>query len=163
MSWKKNLKLRIKYKNVKFYNLSLTEIQEDVEIGEGSRIGSFALIQKDVRIGKNCTIGSFCNISSGVRIGDNVSIQTGCHITRGVQIGSGCFIGPGVITMNDKQMSGTIIPPFIGNNTKIGGGSCILPEVKIGDNILVGAGSVVTKSINNNEKAFGNPARIITK
>jgi UDP-2-acetamido-3-amino-2,3-dideoxy-glucuronate N-acetyltransferase len=161
MSWIRNLRLRLKYKKVKFFNLSLTEIQNDVEIGEDSRIGSFSLIQKDVRIGKKCTIGSFCNISSGVRIGDHVSIQTGCHITRGVQIGNGCFIGPGVITMNSKYMSGDLKPPLIGNNVKIGGGSCILPAVEIGDNVLIGAGSVVTRSIKDNEKAFGNPARIV--
>jgi UDP-2-acetamido-3-amino-2,3-dideoxy-glucuronate N-acetyltransferase len=161
MSLIRNLRLRLKYKKVKFYNLSLTEIQQDVEIGEGSRIGSFTLIQKDVRIGKKCTVGSFCNISSGARIGDNVSIQTGCHITRGVQIGSGCFIGPGVITMNSKYMSGDIKPPVIGNNVKIGGGSCILPAVEIGNNVVIGAGSVVTKNIKDNDKVLGNPARIV--
>ena len=161
MTLLKNFVIRMKYRKVKFYNLSLTEIQKGVEIGEGSRIGSFALIQKNVRIGKNCTIGSFCNISSGVSIGDNVSIQTGCHITRGVQIGSDCFIGPGVITMNSKYMSGNIKPPVIGNNTKIGGGSCILPEIVIGNNVFIGAGSVVTKSVGDNEKAFGNPARVV--
>lgn len=161
MSLIRNLRLRFKYSKVKFYNLSLTEIQKDVEIGEGSRIGSFSLIQHDVSIGKKCTIGSFCNISSDVRIGDNVSIQTGCHITRGVQIGSGCFIGPGVITMNSKYMSGDIKPPLIGNNVKIGGGSCILPAVVIGDNVLIGAGSIVTKSIKDNDKVFGNPARVV--
>lgn len=161
MSFINTLKLRLKYRKVRFYNLSLTEIQKDVEIGEGSRIGSFALIQHNVSIGKKCTIGSFCNIGSDVIIADNVSIQTGCHITRGVRIGSGCFIGPGVITMNSKYMSGDLKPPVIGNNVKIGGGSCILPAVEIGDNVLIGAGSVVTKSIKANEKAFGNPARIV--
>ena len=161
MSLFKNFKLRKKYKNVKFYNLSLTEIQEDVSIGEGTRIGSFTLIQKNVRIGKSCTIGSFCNISSDVEIGDNVSVQTGCHITRGVRIGSGSFIGPGVITMNSKYMSGNIHPPVIGNNARIGGGSCILPEIVIGNNVLTGAGSVVTKSVNDNEKVLGNPAKSV--
>jgi UDP-2-acetamido-3-amino-2,3-dideoxy-glucuronate N-acetyltransferase len=161
MSIIRNLRLRLKYKKVKFYNLSLMEIQNDVEIGEGSRIGSFSLIQKDVRIGKKCTIGSFCNISSGVRIGDNVSIQTGCHITRGVRIGDGCFIGPGVVTMNSKYMSGDIKPPIIGNYVKIGGGSLILPAVEIGNNVFIGAGSVVTKSIKDNDRVLGNPASVV--
>ncbi len=118
MSIFNKLKYGFRFKDVKFYNPSLTEVQNDVKIGKGSRIGSFALIQHNVIIGKNCTIGSFCNISSGVIIGDNVSIQTGCHITRGVKIGSNCFIGPGVITMNSKFMDGNIQAPVIGNNTK---------------------------------------------
>jgi len=160
-SFFRRINLRLKHKKVKFYNLSFTEIQDDVEIGESSRIGSFTLIQKGARIGRNCTIGSFCNICSGVVIGDNVSIQTGCHITRGVQIGNDSFIGPGVVTMNDKYMNCNIIPPIIGNKARVGGGSCILPEITIGNNALVGAGSVVTKKVKNNEKVFGNPAKVV--
>lgn len=157
----KKLLYKWKYRRVRFYNLFLTEIQENVKIGEGTRVGSFTLIQKNVVIGNNCTIGSQCNICSDVCIGDNVSIQTGCHITSGVVIGSGTFIGPGVITMNDRFMDGKIDPPVIGINSRIGGGSCILPSVIIGNNVLVGSGSIVTKSIGDGSKVFGNPAKEI--
>lgn len=159
MRFFKNLRIKRKYKKVRFYNLSFTEIQKDVVIGEGSRVGSFTMIQKGAKIGKNCTIGSHCNICSGVIIGDNVSIQTGCHITTGVQIESNCFIGPGVITMNDKLMNDVITPPLIGSGSKIGGGSCILPDVVIGKNAFVGSGSIVTKNVKDGEKVLGNPAK----
>ena len=159
MGFFKKYRYKIKYKNVKFYNILLTEVQRNVTIGEGSRVGSFTMIQENVNIGKNCTIGSHCNICSGVVIGDNVSIQTGCHITRGVHIESNCFIGPGVITMNAKYMNGVINPPRIGSHSKIGGGSCILPDVIIGKNVFVGSGSIVTKNIKDGEKVLGNPAR----
>ena len=152
---------KIRFKKVKFFNPALTEVQKNVEIGEGTRVGSLSLIQKNVRIGKNCTIGSQCNICSDVQIGDNVSIQTGCHITRGVKIGSGTFVGPGVITMNDKFIDGKIEPPIIGNNCRIGGGSCILPAITIGNNVFVGSGSIVTKSIEDGLKVYGNPAKSV--
>lgn len=159
MGFFRDYRLKRRFKKVKFYNVSLTEVQENVFIGEGSRIGSFSLIQQNVKIGKNCTIGSFCNISSGVEIGDNVSIQTACHITRGVKIASDTFIGPGVITLNDKYMDDHITPPTIANKTRIGGGSVILPDVHIGSGVIVGSGSIVTRNLNDHEFVYGNPAR----
>jgi len=63
--------------------------------------------------------------------------------------------------MNSKYMKGSILPPVIGNNSRVGGGSCILPEITIGNNALIGAGSVVTKKVSNNEKVLGNPAKVV--
>jgi len=121
------------------------------------------MIQSGAKISENVTVGSHCNICNQVEIGANSSIQTGCHITRGVKIGENCFLGPGVITMNDKYMDGAITPPTIGNNTRIGGGSCIFPDVKIGHNVIIGAGSIVTKDVPDNTEAWGNPAKTKSK
>jgi UDP-2-acetamido-3-amino-2,3-dideoxy-glucuronate N-acetyltransferase len=159
MGYIRDFRLKRRYKNVKFYNASLTEVQDDVSIGEGTRIGTFTLIQGNAKIGKNCTIGSFCNICSGVEIGDNVSIQTACHITKGVKIASNSFIGPGVITLNDKYMDDHITPPTIASKTRIGGGTVILPDVHIGSGVIVGSGSIVTRNLDDNEIVYGNPAR----
>jgi acetyltransferase-like isoleucine patch superfamily enzyme len=148
-----------RYPGVKVYNPSLTEIQKGAQVGEGSRVGSFTLIHKGARVGKHCTIGSHCNICPGVVIGDHVSVQTGCHITSGVTIGSGSFIGPGVVTMNDKFMDGHIQPPAIASNTRIGGGSAILPTVKIGSGVIVGSGSVVTSDVPDGQTVMGAPAK----
>ncbi len=77
------------------------------------------------------------------------------------------FIGPGVITMNDKYMGHfrndkepVLSPPIIGLRCRIGGGSCLLPGVAIGNDVLIGSGSVVTKDVPEGKKAFGNPARV---
>ncbi len=61
--------LEKRFPGVRFYNPSLTEVQKDVEIGAGTRVGSFTLIHEGARIGENCTIGSHCNICRS-RIGD---------------------------------------------------------------------------------------------
>lgn len=45
----------------------------------------------------------------------------------------------------------------------IGGNTCILPGVTIGNNVVIGAGSVVTKDLPDNVIAIGNPCRIIRK
>jgi len=150
--------LQSRFPGVRFYNPTLTEVQDRVVIGEGTRVGTFTLIHEGAVIGCNGTIGSHCNICD-CRIGDRVSIQTACHITRGVVIEDEVFIGPGVVTLNDKLTGGQLTFPRICRGAKVGGGSVILPGVTIGANAVVGAGSVVTRDVAPGTVMLGNPAR----
>lgn len=52
-------------------------------------------------------------------------------------------------------------PVRIGQNVWLGEQVCILPGVTIGDGAIVGANSVVTRDIQPNSIAVGNPARVI--
>jgi len=150
--------LEQRFPAVRFYNPALTEVQDGVVIGAGTRVGSMTLIHAGAVVGAGCTIGSHCNICD-CRIGDRVSIQTACHITRGVVIEDEVFIGPGVITLNDKLTGGAMRFPRICRGAKVGGGSVILPGVTVGEHAVVGAGSVVTRDVDPGETRFGNPAR----
>ena len=147
-----------RFPNVVFYNPLLTEVQDDVELGPGTRVGSFTLIHAGARVGANVTIGSHCNIHR-CRIGDGVSIQTGCHITMGVVVEDHAFVGPGVVTLNDMHMDGELTFPRIGRGAKVGGGSVILPGISVGAAAVVGAGSVVTRDVLEGAIVVGNPAR----
>ena len=151
--------LELRFPHVHFYNAYLTEVQVDVTIGPGTRVGSLTLIQKGARIGANSTIGSHCNVCD-CRIGDRVSIQTACHITRGVVIEDDVFVGPGVMTLNDPLTGAELTYPRICHGAKIGGGSVILPGVIIGANSVIGAGSVVTRNVAPGTTVGGNPARV---
>ena len=148
-----------RFPEVQFYNPALTEVQDDVAIGPGSRVGSMTLIHAQARVGSGVTIGSHCNICA-CTIGDNVSIQTGCHITRGVVVEDDVFIGPHVVTLNDKLKGGPLTFPHIEKGAKIGGGSRILPGVRIGAGAIVGAGSVVAGDVPAGALVMGNPARV---
>jgi acetyltransferase-like isoleucine patch superfamily enzyme len=151
--------LEKRFPDVRFYNPALTEVQDDVVIGAAARIGSMTLIHSGASIGQGSTIGSHCNICD-CRIGDRVSIQTACHITRGVVVENDVFIGPGVVTLNDKLTGSDMTYPRICRGAKLGGGSVILPGVTIGANAVVGAGSVVTHDVPEGATVAGNPARI---
>ncbi len=151
--------LEKRFPDVRFYNSTLTEVQDDVEIGAGTRVGSMTLIHQGAKIGTGATIGSHCNICD-CTIGNRVSIQTACHITRGVVIEDDVFIGPRVVTLNDKLTGGTMTYPRICRGAKVGGGSVILPGVTIGENAIVGAGSVVTRDVPAGQTVVGNPARV---
>ncbi len=152
-----------RFPGVRFYNAALTEVQENVTIGAGTRVGTFTLIHQGARIGRDCTIGSHCNICD-CRIGNSVSIQTACHVTRGTVIEDNVFLGPGVITLNDRLVAGhTLKAPTIKSGAKIGGGTVLLPGVTVGHNATVGSGAIVTKDVPDGATVVGNPARALLR
>ncbi len=114
----------------------------------------------------NVFIGPFVEIQNDVKIGSNTRIQSHSFICANVTVGQNCFIGHGVMFVNDKFSNGKVNyePPFekitIGDNVLIGSNSSILP-VSITDNVIIGAGSVVTKNIFEPGVYAGNPAKKI--
>jgi acetyltransferase-like isoleucine patch superfamily enzyme len=78
------------------------------------------------------------------------------------------FLGPNTITTNDFipqvggdwKTNGRFKPTLFKKGCSIGANSTIICGVTIGENALIGAGSVVTKDIQPNCKAYGNPAKI---
>jgi len=143
-------------------------IFDDVQIGEGTRIGNFVFIRSNTQIGIVCTVGSYVDIEGDVVIGNHVSLQSGVYITRGVIVEDEVFCGPRVITMNDKRMAYrrpnlTFVraAPRILRAARVGGGSVLMPGITIGENALVGSGTVVTKDVPDKAIVVGNPARVI--
>jgi acetyltransferase-like isoleucine patch superfamily enzyme len=130
------------------------------EIGDDTKIGAFVEIQRNAKIGSKCKIGSHSFICSGVTIGDL------------------CFLGHGVIFVNDNHPRSVnsegeletetdwqvrYVETKIGNNVSIGSQVTILGGITIADNAMIGAGSVVTKDVPANEIWVGNPARFLKK
>ncbi|WP_199729925.1 acyltransferase [Aquimarina sp. AD10] len=117
-------------------------------------------------IGANCFIGPFVEIQKKVTIGSNTKVQSHSFICELVDIGDDCFIGHGVMFINDLFSEGGPAggdqskwkSTSIGNNVSIGSNATILP-VSICDNVVIGAGSVVTKNIIEPGTYVGNPAR----
>jgi len=119
-------------------------------------------------IGNNCFIGPFVEIQKGVVIGDDCKVQSHAFICELVTINCNCFIGHGVMFINDKFKSGKPAggdrtqwqTTIIGKNVSIGSNATILP-VTICDDVVIGAGTVVTKNITEPGIYAGCPARKI--
>lgn len=119
-------------------------------------------------IGSDCFIGPFVEIQKDVTIGSQTKIQSHAFICELVTIGNNCFIGHGVMFINDLFSEGGPAngdktkwkKTNIGNHVSIGSNATILP-VTICDNVVIGAGAVVTKNISLPGKYAGNPAKKI--
>lgn len=141
----------------------------DVTFGENCTLVEPANLY-ECNIGDNCFVGPFVEIQKGVHIGSNTKVQSHTFICELVTIGSGCFIGHGVMFVNDLFQNGGPAngdaslwkETNISNNVSIGSNSTILP-VNICEGCVIGAGSVVTKDINVKGVYAGNPARLLRK
>ncbi|UAJ14223.1 acyltransferase [Aquirufa lenticrescens] len=122
------------------------------EINEGVFIGPFVEIQKDV------IIGSFTKIQSHSFICELVTIGERCFIGHGVMFINDLFEGGGPAKGDKSKWKKT----NIGNYVSIGSNATILP-VSICDNVVIGAGAVVTKNIDTPGTYIGNPARKLIK
>lgn len=123
----------------------------------------------DCTLDDDVFVGPFCEIQSGVKIGRRTRIQSHSFICSLVEIGQDCFIGHGVMFINDRFTEGFPAQSKdlwegtrIGNSVSIGSNATILP-VNICDNVVIGAGAVVTRSITQSGIYAGNPASLLRK
>jgi len=121
-------------------------------------------------IGTDSFIGPFVEIQKTVKIGQRTKIQSHTFVCELVTIGDDCFIGHGVMFINDLFEEGGPAmgdtskwkSTTIGNQVSIGSNATILP-VEICDGTVIGAGSVVTKDIKTKGVYVGNPAKLLRK
>lgn len=139
----------------------------DVQFGENVKVVEPVNIY-GCTIRSNCFVGPFVEIQKDVTIGNNTKVQSHTFICELVTIGNNCFIGHGVMFINDLFSGGGPArgdkskwkSTKIGNNVSIGSNVTVLP-VEICDNVVIGAGAVVTKNITQAGVYAGNPAKFI--
>lgn len=148
--------------------LSHTAIK-DVQFGEGVKVVEPVNLY-GCTIGDHCSIGPFVEIQKNVTIGSRTKVQSHTFICEWVTIGEECFIGHGVMFINDAFIKNGPArgdknfwaPTEIGHSVSIGSNATIMP-VKIAARSVIGAGAVVTKDITEAGVYAGNPAKLIRK
>ncbi len=146
-------------------------VDDNVTIGQGTKIWHFSHIQSGSKIGNNCSIGQNVNIGNNVIIGNNVKIQNNVSVYEGVELEDYVFCGPSMVFTNIKlprsefPQRGTkyYLKTLVKKSASIGANATIVCGVIIGEYALVGAGAIVTKDVPPYSLVMGNPAKIVGK
>ena len=75
-------------------------IDENCEIGAGTKIWHFTHVMPGCKIGEQCSLGQNVVISPGVVLGRNVKVQNNVSIYTGVICEDDVFLGPSMVFTN---------------------------------------------------------------
>jgi acetyltransferase-like isoleucine patch superfamily enzyme len=142
------------------------EVEEDVQIGAGSRIWHLVHIRSGARIGRTCTIGRNVYVDTNVHIGDGCKIQNGVNIYEGVTLEDLVFVGPAVTFTNDLYPRAfpndwQKMPTLVKTGASFGANSTVVCGITVNEYAMVAAGSTVTHDVPPYGLVQGAPARLV--
>ncbi len=142
-------------------------VDEEVEIGEGTKIWHFSHILKNTKIGKNCIIGQNVVIGPDVTIGNQCKIQNNVSVYKGVTLEDEVFCGPSCVFTNVYnprafiERKNEFLPTIVKKGATIGANSTVVCGVTIGRYAVIGAGAVVKIDVPDYAIVVGVPAKQI--
>ena len=153
----------------KFYVNQFAVVDDNVEIGDGTKVWHFSHVQKGSKIGKNCVLGQNVNVANDVIIGNFVKIQNNVSVYEGVELEDYVFCGPSMVFTNilnprckyPQVGKEFYIKTLVKEGASLGANSTVVCGHTIGRFAFVGAGSVVTKDVPDFALVVGNPARVV--
>lgn len=143
-------------------------VDDNVKIGDNTRIWHFCHVQKGADIGSNCSLGQNVNISNNVKIGNGVKIQNNVSVYEGVEIEDDVFCGPSMVFTNDltprakyPKGSANYKKTLIKHGATIGANATVVCGHTLGEWCTIAAGAVVTKNVKAHALMAGVPAKQI--
>lgn len=142
-------------------------IDDNVTIGDDTRIWHFSHIQSGAVIGQSCSLGQNVNVSNNVIIGDHVRIQNNVSIYEGVTLEEYVFCGPSCVFTNDLTprsrypKHGNYKETIIRHDVTIGANATIVCGHEIGHYATIAAGAVVVSNVLPHALMAGVPAKQI--
>ncbi|HET8932896.1 MAG TPA: acyltransferase [Polyangiales bacterium] len=144
---------------------STAVIDDDVELGDGTRVWHFVHVSAGARIGAQCTLGQNVFIGRGVRIGRGARIQNNVSVYEGVELDDDVFVGPSCVFTNVKNPRAFVsrkhayLQTKVGRGASLGANATIVCGVTLGQYCFVGAGAVVTRDVAPYALVVGAPAK----
>lgn len=142
-------------------------IDDDVQVGVGTKIWHFSHIQSGARIGKNCSFGQNVNVSNNVIVGDGCKVQNNVSLYEGVELEEYVFCGPSCVFTNDLTPRARYPKnhkykyTLIKHDVTLGANCTILCGHTVGEYATIAAGAVVTRNVEPHALMAGIPAKRI--
>jgi UDP-2-acetamido-3-amino-2,3-dideoxy-glucuronate N-acetyltransferase len=147
------------------------EVPDGAQVGDGSMVWHQAQLMPGAVVGAGCTVGKGAFLSAGARLGSRVKVGNYANI-MGATVEDEAFIGPQAYLMEDPRPRATNVdgslrragdwqslPVMVRRGATVGGGSLVLPGLRLGEWSMVAAGSVVHRDVPAFALVAGNPAR----
>ncbi len=142
-------------------------VDDNVTIGENTKIWHFSHVLSGSKIGKNCSFGQNCVVGPKVTIGSGVKVQNNISIYEGVEVEDDVFLGPSMVFTNVINPRAFIVrkeefkKTLLKKGCTIGANATIVCGVTIGEYALIGSGAVVNKEVKAYALMVGVPAKQI--
>lgn len=142
-------------------------IDDNVTIGENSKIWHFSHVLSKTKIGSNCSFGQNCVVGPNVTIGNGVKVQNNISIYEGVEVENDVFLGPSMVFTNVINPRSFIVKKeefkktLLKKGCSIGANATVICGVTIGEYALVGSGAVINKDVKPYALMVGVPAKQI--
>jgi len=150
-----------------YFSHETAVIDDDVEIGSGTKIWHFSHIMTGAQLGEGCNLGQNVVVSPGVILGRNVKVQNNVSIYTGVICDDDVFLGPSMVFTNvinprsHVNRRGQYVKTHVGRGATIGANATIVCGHDIGEYAFIGAGAVITKEVLPYALIVGNPGKHI--
>ncbi|MYL56024.1 N-acetyltransferase [Virgibacillus halodenitrificans] len=143
-------------------------IDDDVKVGDGTKVWHFSHIHSGAKIGEKCSIGQNVNVSNNVKIGNGVKVQNNVSVYEGVELEDYVFCGPSMVFTNDltprskyPKGSAAYQRTLVKYGASIGANATIVCGNTIGSWAMIASGAVVTKDVPSYALMAGVPAKQI--
>ena len=148
-----------------FYVHPSSIIDDNCQIGDGTKIWHFSHVMSGAVIGNNCNLGQNVVVSPKVVLGNNVRVQNNVSIYEGVICEDDVFLGPSMVLTNVINPRSAVSrkeefkTTLIKKGASIGANATIVCGNVIGEYAFIGAGTVITRDVPAYALIVGNPGR----
>jgi len=142
-------------------------VDENVIIGQGTKIWHFNHILKECKIGKDCSFGQNVVVGPNVIIGNKVKIQNNVSVYEGVTLEDGVFCGPSCVFTNVNNPRSEIVrkheyrKTLVKKGVTLGANCTIICGVTLGKFAFIGAGAVISRDVPDYALMVGVPGKQI--